>query len=137
MNNWFEESPSAVSTIEKAILLEDVEFSGMLPHLKVTGKFNVPILTPTMKAGVEVESKNRTPKIKTQSNVTLETSSYTTTNYLILEIPKYMLVDFIQTIEFENNVPLISGKIPARDEFIVGFLGEDINNVRIIGINKE
>lgn len=133
MSNWYDTSPVTVSTIEKAILLEDVIFSDPVSKLDVSGKFNIPILTPTMTAGVEVESKNRTPKVKIQSKALLETSDYTTTNYLVLKIPSYILFGFMSSL-YES---VLTGSIPAGTEFLVGFLGEDINNVRIIGLNKE
>ena len=136
MKDWYEESPFSVTTLEKAILLEDVNFD-MSDEDDIIGKFNIPIITPTMKAGVAVENNRDIPRVKVQSNTTLDTGDYITTNYIMLIIPKFLLIDFITSRIISNNVLVEKGRIPEGTEFIVGFLGQEIDHVRLIGINKE
>lgn len=124
--------------IEKAILAEEVKFSTID---NVQGKFFLPIMTPT---------NDITSNAKTSTNGARNTS-----NYITLNIPGYMLFQFmIPTISgliTEKTGEVVKGKngskltllfnsqefkIPKGTVFLVEFLGGDftINKTCIVGL---
>ncbi len=125
--------------IEKAILAEDVKFTTID---NVQGKFFLPVMTPT--ADVSAKAKVST------------NGARTTANYVTLNIPGYMLFQFmvpsvsqIQTKKTKDQVigtknsyklTLLFGKdsftIPKGTVFLVEFIGGDftIDKTCIVGL---
>ena len=89
----------------------------------VEGKFYLPIMTPLVDKSSAVNTRRSAPSTKTHKGSTLNTSSYNTSNYITLTIPKYIVLNF-------------TDRIPAGTEFIVVSIGDSLNikDMRIIGI---
>lgn len=106
--------------IERAILLEDIELNGDYSTRK--GKFNVMILTPYGSKTDIVETQPVMPKM-VKTNIEINTVKFTKTNYITLNIPKYILLNF-------------DDKVPKGTEFLVALVGgsKDVKDIRIIGI---
>lgn len=91
MSNFYEKVyDNEASSIEQAILAEEVRFSGITTA--VPGKFYIRILTPTV-ASSEVSVKNK--------------AGLTSSNYITLSIPPYMLLQFM-------NITVTRIKIPTK-----------------------
>ena len=135
MGSFYEEDfqPS----LERAILAEDVTFSSIE---NVQGKFYIPVMTPT--ADTSSPRMNSNGRIKTS-------------NYVFLNIPGYILIQFMigtvstltiektnMNVKAENGNPqaLTFGKvpftIPKGTVFIAGFLGGEftIEKTCIVGL---
>jgi hypothetical protein len=128
------------TSIEKAILAEDIEFSSIS---NVKGKFFLPVMTPELDL----------TEAKVQMNGTRETS-----NFIYLNIPAYLLFQFmipsiesvsgnlsikntnLEVVDEINNLTLTfkSNKftIPKGTTFLVEFLGGNftIDKTCIIGL---
>ncbi len=125
------------SSLERAVLAEDVTFSSIE---NVQGKFYLPVMTPT--------ADTSAPKMNTNG-------SRKTSNYVLLNIPGYILIQFMigtvstltiektnMNVKAENGNPqaLTFGKtpftIPKGTVFIAGFLGGEftIEKTCIIGL---
>lgn len=87
------------------------------------GKFCIPILFPleTTPKDVSVPA----PNISTVSDTKLNTESYKTSNYIEINIPKYILLNFLDVV-------------PMGTKFIVTFIGGsyEIDDIRIIGVKE-
>lgn len=125
--------------IEVGILLEDIELP-KLPTVqdilegKVTtfraeelytdtiGKFCIPILFPLEETAKDKEVIH--PVVRNITNdCNLIVSPYQTSNYIELNIPKYILLNFLDII-------------PAGTRFLLCFIGGDIEieDIRVIGV---
>lgn len=120
---------SSHSTVERAILAEDIEFSEFIDQ---EGKFYIKLMTPTIDTNA---TYNRNLKGLTQKN------------YITLKIPAYMLLQFmnptIEKIKFEDEGKLVLAtfsntkfKIPKGTKFLVELIGGEIEADRfnIIGL---
>ena len=125
------------TSIEKAILAEDLYFTTID---NIQGKFYLPVMMPTSDIDNPV----------TKSNAPLKTS-----NYITLNIPGYMLFQFmigsITSLQVDVTKSSVSGKngsklalmfgtdkfkIPKGTVFLVGFLGGEftIEKTCIVGL---
>ena len=125
------------TSIEKAILAEDLYFTTID---NIQGKFYLPVMMPTSDIDNPV----------TKSNAPLKTS-----NYITLNIPGYMLFQFmmssITTVQVDSTAQKVSGengnkfvitfgdkkfKIPKGTVFLASFLGGEftIEKTCIVGL---
>ena len=114
--------------IEKAVLANDVIVSDIN---NTTGNFYIRVLTPSL-------------DISTSYNNRRSGNAPSTSNYITLKIPSYMVMHFmkpqLQYIDDERTIRTLvfpsSGKIPAGTEFYVEFLGGDplIEKISLVGI---
>jgi hypothetical protein len=130
-NNPYEQS--IFSTIERAILAEDVKFTKIK---NLIGKFYIKVMTPTVDT----------------TNVTLRSAkNITNKNYITLVIPAYMLLPFmkptIETITYMKSEKASAKKtimsfktttftIPKGTKFLVEALGGEVeaDKFHIIGL---
>lgn len=135
-------SYEALSSVERVQLAEAIE----LPTIKAltyetlksggkwesafdkyedtTGKFFMNIMTPLKDGGDTSDVTKGSPSTRNVKGKTkLNTSSYSSSNYIELTIPKYILLNF-------------TGTIPKGTEFLVGSINgsSDVDDMRIIGI---
>lgn len=113
---------------EIAILLEDISIDSNM------GKFYVPILTPTMAGDRIIESSK--PVLSTANILNkddLGLSSYTESNYVELEVPKYIF-PFTASGGAEVPVTITYHNITKGSKFVIVFVGGDINNIKVIGV---
>lgn len=143
MSNYYENFD--FSAVERAVLAEDIvlpevtsaaltlSFFDNNPrrqyklaeqeYTNMKGKFYLPILTPLVD---KTDTSNRTgksPSIKGSGRESLSTSNYSTSNYLTLTIPKYIVLQF-------------RSKIPKGTEFLIAIQGGEIklDRIRIVGL---
>ena len=108
------------TSIEKAILAESINFNTID---NIQGKFFLPVMTPSL---------DITQAAKTQTNGRLNTA-----NYIYLNIPGYILLQFMKpTLSEEGFLKCQSGFIPKNTVFLVEFLGGrfSIDKTCIVGI---
>lgn len=139
--NYFENQ--SIPYAERAVLAEDIELpdtnnnnvslsylesnpeykSQNTEYKDIEGKFYIYIMTPIIDKDEAKEQTKKSPSTKGHTGDELTTSSYTSSNYVTLKIPKYILLNF-------------SGKIPKGTEFIIVSIGGsmDLSNIRIIGV---
>lgn len=117
--------------IEKATLAERIALD---KHETTTGKFFIQILTPTFPKGSVVDKKMAAPNISKHKGDKLDVSSYRQTNYVYLEIPKYIVLNFeyVYLEEFKKEKVLI----PKGTEFLITSLNKSTKyeDIRIIGL---
>ena len=140
MSNYYESG--SINSIERVVLAETIKLPSVstypLTHrnLKENGeyklaiheykdikaKFYLPIMTPLLNKDTNQSSKSA-PNLRNNKGSKLNVEGYTTSNYIELVIPKYILLEFIDSI-------------PAGTEFIMGSIGgtTEIEDMRIIGI---
>ena len=125
------------TSIEKAILAEDLYFTTID---NIQGKFYLPVMMPTSDIDKPVIKSNAPQK---------------TSNYITLNIPGYMLFQFmigsITSLQVDGTTSSVSGKngsklalmfgtdkfkIPKGTVFLVGFLGGEftIEKTCIVGL---
>ena len=113
-------------TFERVILAKKIKVD---KYRATTGKFFFPILTPTVKQGEASKTPTKAPNIGKHKGVKLDVKKYNVLNYINLEIPKYLMMNF--------NVG-DSGKIevPKGTQFLVTSLDKSIeyDKLRIVGI---
>lgn len=91
------------------------------------GKFSIPIINPLGdNTGAPTDSSggsSNTRNIVNNSN--LQVSTYKESNYITLNIPKYILLNFLN-------------KVPKGTKFIVAFIGgsTSIGDIRVIGVSE-
>ena len=105
---------------EVAVAIEDFYYEG-------TGKFFIPILFPELTSDVpynNIASKGSTANI-INYNTRHGIKNVTVSNYIELKVPKY-IAEFIKD---EYNT------IKKGTEFIIVFVGGEVNNPKIIGVN--
>ena len=105
---------------EVAVVIEDFYYEG-------TGKFFIPILFPELSSDVpynNIASKGSTANI-INYNTRHGIKNVTVSNYIELKVPKY-IAEFIKD---EYNT------IKKGTEFIIVFVGGEVNNPKIIGVN--
>lgn len=131
--------------IEVATLMETITLPEPPPfptHLEITleqvyyprieelytdmrGKFSISILNPLNdnKETPQETTKGSTNVRNVTNNSSLNVSSYQVSNYVTLNIPKYILLNFLH-------------KVPAGTKFVVAFVGgsTDYNNIKVIGV---
>lgn len=123
-----------VTSIEQAVLAEDVKFSSIQ---NIEGKFFIKVLTPM------VDSSKLTTRSK---------AGITSSNYITLTIPAYMLLHFmnlqVSTIKIEDSTKNVLSwekpdksnqfVIPKGTIFFVEFLGglDDADKCYIVGISQ-
>ena len=106
----------------------------------VQGKFKIPVLMPTTTSESEPLDKDaRAPrKSGFKGTATMVTSSYQTSNYVSLTIPKYMLYQFIGSTKMtiDNKTKTAYCTIPAGTIFLISSYGghQDLSKMRIIGL---
>lgn len=124
MSNYYEQSD--FNSIEKAVLAEDLEFDSLSKD--ITGKFFINAMTPSLSTDEAVDRRE---------------GKYYTSNYIKLNIPKYMLYNFIDAhinseglLQVSSQPPFI---IPKDTIFFIEFLGGDleIEKMNIIGIGAQ
>lgn len=128
MSNWYD-NPNIVS--ERIILTKDIIFT--VPK-DIQAEFLVPILTPTMDttSGNAENREVRPPSTRSQNKVNkVSVEKYTSSNCIILTIPKYIVAEFFDEFLLQNYIP--KGTI-----FIMSSIGESlkIDNMRITGYFK-
>lgn len=139
--NYYDQQ--SIITIERAQLAEDIPLPAINTqkltqdffeshseyvlaqnvYTDTMGKFYLNIMTPLLdKAESKTETK-AAPSTRGHKGSTLNTMSYTATNYVSLMIPKYILLNF-------------TGSVPKGTEFIVASIGGslDVEDMRIVGI---
>lgn len=137
---------SSIAAVERAILAQDIflpatntdksisfkelESKGSYKIISafdvykdIKAKFYLTILTPLVDKNDVAQKSNGSPLIRGQAKSKLYTSGYTSSNYVELTIPKYIL------LQFKN-------KVPKGTEFLICIPGGgmDIDDIRIIGI---
>jgi hypothetical protein len=126
-------SDSEQTPLEIAILVEEIKtyiISSPYPKGFIEGKFNIPVLSPTMKFGEKESITSKGIKVRTQNNVNTKTNVMSKDNYVTLQIPSYMCLDFVSP--YENDTYILD--IPEGTKFLVGFINEDCNRIRILGL---
>lgn len=126
MPNYYDEQQ--FNTVEKVTLAEDiilpnVDQSPFTVYKDIEAKFFINIMTPLL-SKTELNNKVKSsPSNKGNKGEDLRISSYQSSNYIILTIPKYIVLNFTDII-------------PKGTEFLVASIGGDIdiNKMRIIGI---
>ena len=132
--------------IEEATLLEDVLLPELPPFPTVgqihdgneyyprtielyedtMAKFSIPIINPLGdNNGSPTDNSKGSQNTRNISNKNnLQVSSYKTSNYISLKIPRYILLNFIS-------------KIPKGTKFLVAFVGgsTDVGDIKIIGVS--
>lgn len=141
MGNYYDDQK--ISSIERAKLAEDILLPELpkepltLEYLKnigeyklaineytdVVGKFFLTIMTPLIDKGEAVEAKKTAPSTRGHKGQGLPTNSYTSSNFISLTIPKYIVLNFKDVI-------------PKGTEFIVASVGGSIEleDLRIVGL---
>lgn len=113
-------------TLERVILAKKITVE---KYRATFGKFYFPILTPTVKKDEAQETVTKPPNISSHKGAKLDVKKYKVCNFIKLEIPKYIMMNF--------NVGS-SGKIevPKGTEFLVTSLDKSIDytKLRIIGL---
>lgn len=134
--------------LEVAVLLEDIILPELPPfptleeiesgnvyyprteelYTDTIGKFSVPIINPLGDNSgdpVNDEKSGGSARNIVNSNCNIEVNSYQKSNYLELNIPKYILLNFLR-------------KVPAGTIFLVGFIGGDtsVGDIRIVGVSE-
>lgn len=143
---FYSGSDMELKYIEEAILMEEItlpEFPPFPTHLEITleqvyyprpeelytdmiGKFSIPILNP-LNDNRETPEDNITGSTSVRNvmnkDCNLEVSTYEVSNYVTLNIPKYIVLNFI-------------GTIPKGTRFVVAFIGgsTDYDDIKIIGV---
>lgn len=86
-------------------------------------QFYLPVMTPLLNNNEKSCQVVGAPSRLGQYGSKLNTSSYTTCNYISLVIPKYILLEFVDFV-------------PAGTEFLVAGVGgsTDVDDMRIIGL---
>lgn len=137
-----------VQYIERAILLEDIVLPEipLFPTLEeiqsgdvyyprteelymdVIAKFSIPILTP-LSDNTSNASDDDVPERSTRDAISKKCgmilSTYKESNYIELNVPKYILINFVE-------------KVPRGTAFIAAFIGGEIrvDNIKIIGVSE-
>ena len=122
-----------ITSIEQAILAEDVKFSSVQ---NIEGKFFIKVLTPMVDS----------------TKLTTRSKAGTSSNYITLTIPAYMLLHFmniqVSTIKIEDSkTNVLSWEKPNKSNqfvipkgtiFFVEFLGGlvDADKTYIVGISQ-
>lgn len=144
--SFYSGSSTELKYLEEAILMEDIELPELPPfptHLEVTletvyyprpielytdmkGKFSITILNPlnnSTDSPVDNTKGSTSVRNIVNKDCNISVSSYQESNYVTLNIPKYILLNFV-------------GKVPKGTKFIVGFIGgsTDVEDIRIIGV---
>lgn len=109
--NWHEEDPS-----KEYILPYNV-------YTDVVGAFYIPIMFPLVESGEPTELEFDAMSNSNIINGTLEGVNYISKNYITLNIPKYIVMNFYKII-------------PAGTKFLIGFVGGsgEVSNMSIIGL---
>lgn len=117
MSNFYE---NQTLSIERAVLAEDIILPDITELKDTLAKFFLPIMTPMLKTDVVTESVKIIPPLKGSNQ---SSNSCTSTNYISLYIPKYILMNFDK-------------KVPKGTEFIITSIDGSIkiDDMRIIGI---
>jgi len=123
----FYESQEIIS--ERVQLAEDIKLpDNILEYSNTKAKFFIKLFTPLENFNNTKSETNSAPNISRKNNNNLKSSSYNSSNYIYLTIPRYILLNFIDIV-------------PKGTEFIITCIGEfKIEHFRIIGIytlNKE
>lgn len=144
--NFYNGADTDLVYLEEAILLEDILLPELPPfptleeiqennvyylraeelYEDMSGKFSIPIITPL--SDNEGDPKDSSAGVNTTRNIinngNFQVSTYKESNYITLNIPKYILLNFLS-------------KIPKGTKFIVGFIGgsTDIEDIRVIGVS--
>ena len=135
--NFYEKK--SINSIETVVLAEDVTFSTFEP---TKGKFYLPIMEPTVDQSVA--DKRPKPQPSSAGHIgQLNTTSYTNSNYLELEIPSFILHGFVKAkpIEIQGHwvmgLPGKSFKIPKNTQMLIEYLGGDTktSRIKIVGIH--
>lgn len=144
-------------SMERVILAEDIQISG--EPKPVTGKFFFPALTPSAGGGSPSNNTKIAPSTNNIEGSSLTVGQYSSSNYITLEIPIYMQLDFGFSTKFITDsyyldepkrhyypnhhhevkeVKFRPFKIPKGTEFIVGGLigSTKFEHLKIIGIWK-
>lgn len=142
-----ETSPGVESYLETATLLEDILLPELPPfptmkeihedrvyyprteelYTDVFGKFSIPILTPLGDNTGDPKDEDITVTARNIVNPScnIKTSAYKDSNFVELNIPKYIVLNFLT-------------KIPKGTKFIVAFLGgsTSLGDIRVIGVSE-
>lgn len=87
------------------------------------GKFSIPIMIPLLDSSEIIERQSMAPTMKGNINK-LTTNKYSSTNYISLHIPVYLIKDF-------------GDVVPKGTEFIVTSIngGTELGDLKIVGLN--
>ena len=109
--------------MERVKLVEDIPLPESIDDYKNTkAKFYINILTPLVDKSKVNSTSKPAPATSKFNNNNLNPSDYEQVNYIILTIPRYILMQFKDVV-------------PAGTEFIINCIGEfKIIHFRIIGI---
>jgi hypothetical protein len=89
----------------------------------MNAKFFLPIMTPLVDTDNARDSTKSSPSLNGNKGDSLKSSSYNSTNYITLVIPKYILLNFVSVV-------------PKGTVFVVGSVGGKLNidEMKIIGL---
>lgn len=92
-------------------------------YKNMMGKFFLPIMTPLVDKGDIMDQGRGAPSTRGHRGASLRTSDYTSANYILLPIPKYILLNF-------------RDKVPKGTKFIMASIGGslDTDKMRIVGL---
>lgn len=122
MSNYYEEQQ--IKTIERATLAEGIKLPKSMEDYKDTNaKLFLNIMTPMIDKGSTTVNNNPAPSTSGHISNNFNTNSYTSSNYITLTIPRYILLNF-------------KDSVPQNTEFIIASVGGslDLGNMRVIGI---
>ena len=96
-------------------------------YMDMIGKFCIPILFPFDEENMEPKDKDEVaPTVRNIINdCNLEVKEYKTSNFIEINIPKYILLNFVD-------------KIPKKTKFLLTFVGGgiQIDDIRVIGVKE-
>lgn len=127
---------------EVAFLVQDAKFTGFVHNYTLKGKFIIPSLVPLMKSSSAI-NESGTTSITSNNTGRTYSGKYKRTNYVSISIPMNIAMRFMKrcsirhfTIRPMDTNLYIQIVIPKNTEFILNFVGEDINKIRIVGVNE-
>ena len=130
-NDFFAELK--LNACETGTIIEEVKWS-IDKEIKPKAKVRIPILMPMESAS---EAKTETKSINTEGGKSISgtSSTYTTSNYITLDIPTHLFPEPVSI--FENGKPVRYRIIPKNTEVILVFIGGviQLSMIRVISIS--
>lgn len=140
MSNKSTQGDAIKTSTEVAKLAADAKYIGFIHNYNLSGKFIIPVLVPLMKSNTIVEE---TTKIPSSKGANLSTSKIVRTNYVSIPIPMHLVWEYVIRSSIRRFSPnvwdtnlYVEIRVPKGTEFTINFVGDDINKIRVTGINK-
>lgn len=119
-NNYYENKVHDAT--ERVVLAQDIK---IVTYKDLKGKFYFPVLTPLLSKTKPYRRKKVAPSTKYQKSKKLKPKAYYESNYVVLTIPKSLVL-------------LFTKKIPKGTEFTASFVGgeQEIMKLKITSVFK-